>query len=84
MENGKKTPVRMCVVCRGRFPQKNLYRMQCKNFSLIPFEGKGRSFYICDKCKNSKKVFSVVAYLCKISKEKAKEEIKNFPFFNLH
>ncbi|ACM92404.1 conserved hypothetical protein [Nautilia profundicola AmH] len=79
MENEHK-PIRMCVVCRKRLFQKELYRLQCKNRKLSPFDGFGRSFYVCDNCKNEKKFINYISKICKITKEKAKEEIVHFPF----
>jgi len=80
MESGKHIPLRMCVVCRKRLFQKNLNRLQCKNGALVSFSGSGRSFYVCPECVQQKKFFNYVAKICKISKEKAKEEIFHFPF----
>ncbi len=80
MENGKYIPLRMCVVCRKRFYQSELNRMQCKNGKLISFRGSGRSFYVCKECIDKKKFINYIAKICKISKEKAKEEIFHFPF----
>jgi predicted RNA-binding protein YlxR (DUF448 family) len=80
MENGKHKPLRMCVVCRKRFYQNELNRLQCKNAKLILFSGSGRSFYVCKDCVNNKKFVNYISKICKISKEKAKEEIFHFPF----
>jgi len=41
---------RTCIVCRGKFLQKSLLRLQCKEKKLLKFTGIGRSFYICNKC----------------------------------
>jgi predicted RNA-binding protein YlxR (DUF448 family) len=48
-----KTPIRSCVVCRDKQPQKILLRVQCIEKKLSPFTGHGRSFYICSHCVNS-------------------------------
>ncbi len=80
MENVKKKPIRMCVVCRGRFYQENLNRLQCKDGKLIHFSGMGRSFYVCASCIKKKKFVNYIAKICSISKEKAREEIFHFPF----
>ncbi len=45
-----KITTRMCVVCRGRFPQKDLYRFQEKDRKLVSYTKVGRSFYICTQC----------------------------------
>jgi len=84
MENGKHKPLRMCVVCRKKFYQNELNRLQCKNGKLTPFCGMGRSFYVCKECIDKKKFINYIAKICKISKEKAKEEVSifHFPFYN--
>ena len=45
-----KEPIRTCVICRGKFPQKLLLRLKCKDKKLVPYDNYGRSFYICDDC----------------------------------
>ncbi len=45
-----RQPIRMCVVCRKRFEKTNLLRLMCKDKKLVPFDGNGRSFYICQSC----------------------------------
>jgi len=80
MENEKYKPLRMCVVCRKKRFQDELNRLQCKEKRLIPFRGEGRSFYVCGSCVKEKKFINYVSKICKITKEKAKEEIFHFPF----
>jgi len=82
MENGK--PIRMCIVCKRRFPQHTLQRLQCEKQKLISFSGRGRSFYVCKDCIFKKEFVKKISFLCKISKEEAKEMINNFPFSILH
>ena len=79
MENRKK-PVRTCVVCRKKFLQKELNRLQCKDKKLILFSGSGRSFYVCPECINDKKFIKYISKICQIPKEEAKEQIFHFPF----
>ena len=43
-------PQRMCVACRQRDTQSNLFRLSCENSQLEVFKGIGRSFYICKVC----------------------------------
>jgi len=50
-----KIPTRMCVGCRGRFPQKDLYRFQEMNKKLVNYTKSGRSFYICSLCMKQDK-----------------------------
>lgn len=48
----KKAPVRMCIVCRGENPKKNMLRIVKSKDGAISFDftGKaaGRGAYICD------------------------------------
>ncbi len=66
----------MCILCRKRFAQKDLIRLQCKNGELINFSGSGRSFYLCKDCIKDKKLSKKVSYFCKISKEIAEKQIE--------
>jgi len=76
MENKTKhKPVRMCVICKGRFFQADLFRLQCVNKKIIKWKGSGRSFYVCSNCIKDKKLIKYISRLCKISKENAKEQI---------
>jgi predicted RNA-binding protein YlxR (DUF448 family) len=81
MGNGKKIKVRMCVACRKRDLQSNLYRLQCKNGELISFSGSGRSFYVCKDCINSKKFINYLSKLCNLSKDIIKEKLFHFQFY---
>ncbi|TWO13329.1 hypothetical protein ZA02_07770 [Campylobacter lanienae] len=40
----------MCVVCKGRFYQKELYKFRSLNGEIILNLGNARSFYICENC----------------------------------
>lgn len=64
-------PVRMCIVCRGRFAQARLSRYQVGNDGIIAFTGNGRSFYICPACIASPQLEKKLAYVGKFSKERA-------------
>jgi len=66
----------MCVVCRGRFEQHTMLRLQCKDKQIVPFSGMGRSFYICNNCINDKKLDKIIQKICKVDKTQAKELIK--------
>lgn len=74
----------MCICCRGRFEQKALHRLQCKNQSIIKYEGIGRSFYVCENCVESKKLEGLLAKECKIPKNTITERIQELKeiFFN--
>ena len=53
----KSQPIRMCISCRSRHPQNSLIRLKQEGLNVIAFDGKGRSFYLCDLCaKNEKKI----------------------------
>jgi len=53
----KSQPIRMCISCRSRHPQNSLIRLKQEAQNVIAFDGKGRSFYLCDLCiKNEKKI----------------------------
>jgi predicted RNA-binding protein YlxR (DUF448 family) len=53
----KSKPIRMCLSCRSRYPQKSLLRLQQQGKDLIAYSGRGRSFYLCESCcQNEKKV----------------------------
>lgn len=63
-------PLRMCIVCRERYPQKTLFRLQCKDAKLEAFSGIGRSFYVCSKCvqaEDFKKIQKILNKQCKNS-----------------
>jgi len=45
-----KKPIRMCIVCKGRFEQKTLIRFQITNGKFLEFSKVGRSNYICSTC----------------------------------
>ncbi|MDD5051770.1 MAG: DUF448 domain-containing protein [Sulfuricurvum sp.] len=55
----------MCVVCRERFAQSTLLRLQCRESLLEPYDGKGRSFYLCSSCIEHKKTPGQLARQCK-------------------
>ncbi|CAM3559874.1 MULTISPECIES: DUF448 domain-containing protein [Helicobacter] len=68
-------PIRMCIVCRNRFPQAQLIRLQYKDSVLKCHQGAGRSFYLCSSCKETPKASDSIAKICKLDK-KHKENIK--------
>ena len=43
-------PIIMCVVCKSRFYQKELYKFRSLNGEIILNLGNARSFYICENC----------------------------------
>uniref|UniRef100_UPI004047DDDF DUF448 domain-containing protein n=1 Tax=Aliarcobacter sp. TaxID=2321116 RepID=UPI004047DDDF len=52
MASSKKI-LRTCVICRGRFEQKELLRLKCEEKKLLFYNNYGRSFYICKSCEES-------------------------------
>lgn len=66
----------MCILCKERFDQHDLLRLQCKNQSIIKFSGEGRSFYICQKCKDDKHIGIAISKTCRKNK-KEKEKYLN-------
>ena len=58
-------PIRMCVVCRERFAQIALLRLQCHNGLLQPYANEGRSFYMCRSCIDHKKTPGQLSRQCK-------------------
>ncbi len=40
----------MCIACRTRESQNDLIRLQLQAGNVIPFTGRGRSFYLCTSC----------------------------------
>ena len=51
----KSQPTRMCIACRSRLPQNTLIRLKQEGSEVVGFDGKGRSFYLCDICVNNEK-----------------------------
>ncbi len=48
------TPIRMCISCKMKIPQKDLIRLQCIDGKIIHYIGMGRSFYLCQTCIGNK------------------------------
>ncbi|MEA3523109.1 MAG: DUF448 domain-containing protein [Campylobacterota bacterium] len=56
----------MCIVCRGKFAQSELVRLQCQERQLIPYSNQGRSFYLCKDCvEDNRKCAKTLARVCK-------------------
>jgi predicted RNA-binding protein YlxR (DUF448 family) len=68
-----KKPIRMCIICRGRYEQNTLIRFQINNGKLIEFSRVGRSSYICNKC-----ILLDKRRLTKIFSGKFKQKIDDF------
>ena len=72
----KSKPIRMCISCRKREPQKELYRLQRVESKLIKYSGVGRSFYLCKECLTSKHIAKKIAGRMKINLISVEELIK--------
>ena len=61
-----RKPIRMCISCRQRFAKNELFRFKCIDKQILPFDGKGRSSYVCSICKSDEKSLSKALFrLCK-------------------
>ncbi|MRJ02835.1 MAG: DUF448 domain-containing protein [Epsilonproteobacteria bacterium] len=69
-------PVRMCIYCRKRFDQGELHRFHCRQREIVPFDGRGRSFYICDSCIGQERLSKSLARICKIDPSSALKMLK--------
>ncbi|MFT7859870.1 MAG: hypothetical protein ABXS93_02930 [Sulfurimonas sp.] len=68
-------PTRMCVSCRSRAVQKELFRLSCKDGELSSYDGVGRSFYLCQLClDDEKRVAKALMRECRSGK---KEQLMN-------
>ena len=71
--------LRTCVVCKGKFEQKELLRLKCEEKKLLFYNKYGRIFYICSGCQvmlqsdiNGKEFKRIEKSLCKECKNKDK------------
>ena len=79
----KRTPIRMCIVCRGRFEQDKLLRLQYIDGELVRHTKIGRSFYICRECMGSKNLTKKLSSFLKIPKTETEhicEKLKETAF----
>ena len=66
----KRKPVRMCVICRTRFFQKDLIRLKVRDGRLALFDGFGRSFYLCGNCLSDDRIFQKICRIKQLTKDK--------------
>ncbi|GEM_PF-735694 len=71
-EKTKSRPVRMCVVCRGRFDKFALNRFGREGERLVKNNVNGRSFYICSVCLKDEKRLQKSLLKTKINIEELK------------
>ena len=79
MGNRKKPiKIRMCIVCRKRFFQKELIRLHFikETKEIVEFKGSGRSFYICKKCLKEDKIIKVLTKNLHLTKDKSKNVVE--------
>ena len=74
-----KKPIRMCIICRGRFGQNTLTRFQTNRGKIIQFSKVGRSSYVCDACLHldEEKIVRIMNNKLKLKYKKI-EEFGNF------
>ncbi|PAF47605.1 hypothetical protein BKH46_03595 [Helicobacter sp. 12S02634-8] len=46
----------MCVCCRKRLLQWELFRLKISDKGIGLFDGNGRSFYLCKECASNEKM----------------------------
>ena len=77
----KSQPIRMCIACRSRHPQNTLIRLKLVGKDVVAFDGRGRSFYLCDICSTNEKKIKGLTKRFKQDEERfvklLKELIKN-------
>ena len=76
MINRLHKPQRMCIVCKGRYFQFELTRLQVRDSNLVEYKGFNRSFYICEQCSKLDKTPYVISSRFKIDREKTTEQLK--------
>jgi len=71
-------PIRMCIGCRERFLQNDLIRLQYDKIGkkIERFSGEGRSFYLCETCLNSDKLYKSICKVCRTTKEESQLLVK--------
>jgi predicted RNA-binding protein YlxR (DUF448 family) len=72
----KSQPTRMCIACRSRNPQNTLIRLKQEDEKIIAYDGKGRSFYLCDICAENKKKIKGLVKRFKQDEEQFTELVK--------
>jgi predicted RNA-binding protein YlxR (DUF448 family) len=50
----------MCILCRKRFEQRLLFRLQRAGNNIVQYAGSGRSFYLCKECIKSPKILKQI------------------------
>ena len=72
----KSQPTRMCIACRSRNPQNTLIRLKQEDEKIIAYDGKGRSFYLCDICADNEKKIKGLVKRFKQDEEQFTELVK--------
>jgi len=71
-------PTRMCITCKERDAQTQLFRLQCKDGVLQLYTKVGRSFYVCETCLDlDRKISKSLMRKCKSGdKDKLMNKLK--------
>lgn len=71
-------PIRMCIICKSRLRQSNLFRYQIKQKDIVAYMGAGRSFYLCETClkKDEDKLKKVLCGRFKLEIENCGKKLK--------
>ena len=72
----KNNPIRMCIACRKREPQKTLIRLQFVTDDVVAYQGFGRSTYICSDCSNNDKRVTGLAKRFRLERSKLSTILK--------
>jgi predicted RNA-binding protein YlxR (DUF448 family) len=78
--NSKHKPHRMCIVCKGRYLQSSLVRLQPLDKMLHRFSGIGRSFYLCQECLSLDKTDKIISSKYRLDKNIVRNQIKEILF----
>ena len=80
----KNEPIRMCITCRERELQTNLIRLQEDNHNIFPYRGYGRSFYLCNICRENEKKVKGLTKRFRLSTEDSEQFIKYLKELDIH
>lgn len=66
----------MCIQCRKRLQQNELFRLQLRDGKVERFNHIGRSFYLCPSCIESQKTYKHLVKRFKL-RENAQESLSS-------
>ena len=78
----KRKPVRMCILCKNRFKQKELYRFVVQDNALCFGVKSGRGVYLCEFCieNTHKKWHKALSKACKSTIKTSQQDLKEMVF----